>query len=124
MAGDGVRGHRSCNRTRATRDAFGAGQARAAAPAEGGAELEARLLLEVGAGDHRAIHITVAELLERWLEHAGPDLSPSTVHGYRLYIDRNIVPKLGHVRVDKLTIASAPRLMWHRSLGSLIEGSD
>ena len=73
-------------------------------------ELEARLLLEVGAGDHRDIRITVAELLERWLEHAGPDLSPSTAHGYRLYIDRNIVPAIGGVRLDKLTTAMLDRL--------------
>ena len=66
-------------------------------------ELEARLLLEVGAGEHLDTRITVAELLDRWMEHARPDLSPHTAHGYRLYIDRNIVPRLGRVRVDKLT---------------------
>ena len=46
-------------------------------------ELEARLLLEVGAGDHRDVRVTVPELLEQWLEQAGPDLAASTLHGYR-----------------------------------------
>jgi len=68
-------------------------------------ELEARLLLEVSAGEHREARMTVGELLDRWLEHAAPDLSPHTAHGYRRYIDRSIAPRLGHVRLDKLTTA-------------------
>jgi integrase len=68
-------------------------------------ELEARLMVEVGGGDHREARMTVAELLERWLEHAGPDLSPTTLHGYERYIARSIVPAIGRVRLDKLTTA-------------------
>ncbi|MEX0664752.1 MAG: site-specific integrase [Acidimicrobiia bacterium] len=79
-------------------------------PSKEARELEARLLLEVGAGEHRDIRITVAELLDRWMEHAAPDLSPHTAHGYRLYIARNIVPAIGRVRVDKLTTAMLDRL--------------
>ena len=73
-------------------------------------ELEARLLLEVGAGDHRDTRMTLSELLDRWMEHAGPDLSPSTALNYRRYIARSIAPRLGHVRLDKLTTAMLDRL--------------
>jgi integrase len=73
-------------------------------------ELEARLLLEVGAGDHREATVTVAELLEQWLAQAGPDLSPTTLHGYQRYIARSIVPRLGKVRLDKLTTAMLDHL--------------
>jgi integrase len=83
------------------------GQAR---PPKEARELEARLLLEVGAGDHRDVRVTVAELLEQWLEQAGPDLAASTLHGYRRYIRRNIVPTLGNVRLDKLTTPMLDRL--------------
>ncbi len=73
-------------------------------------ELEARLLLEVGSGGHRDVRVTVGELLEQWLEQAGPDLAASTLHGYRRYIRRNIVPTLGDVRLDKLTTPMLDRL--------------
>ncbi|MCJ7436457.1 MAG: N-terminal phage integrase SAM-like domain-containing protein, partial [Acidimicrobiia bacterium] len=83
------------------------GQAR---PPKEARELEARLLLEVGAGDHRDVRVTVGELLEQWLEQAGPDLAASTLHGYRRYIRRNISPTLGNVRLDKLTTPMLDRL--------------
>jgi integrase len=45
---------------------------------------------------------TVADLLNAWFEHARPDLSPKTVRETRGYIDRNLIPALGGVRVDRL----------------------
>jgi integrase len=45
---------------------------------------------------------TVADLLNAWFEHARPDLSPKTVRETRGYIDRNLIPALGAVRVDRL----------------------
>jgi integrase len=73
-------------------------------------ELEARLLLEVRTGDHRDARMTMSELLEQWLDHAAPDLSPTTADGYRRYIDRSIAPRVGGVRLDKLTTAMLDRL--------------
>jgi len=74
-------------------------------PSKAARELEARLLLEVGTGEHRDARVTLTELFDRWLEQAGPDLSPSTALNYRRYIDRSIAPRLGHVKLDKLTTA-------------------
>lgn len=73
-------------------------------------DLEARLLVEVGSGQHREVRITVAELLARWFEHAGPDLSPTTLHEYRGVAERMILPRIGTVRIDKLTPATLDRL--------------
>jgi integrase len=72
--------------------------------------LEARLLVDVGAGEHRDAQVTVTELLEAWLEQAGPDLALTTLHGYQRYIRRNIAPALGNVRLDRLTTAMLDRL--------------
>lgn len=73
-------------------------------------DLEARLLTEAGAGEHREARVTVQQLLELWLAQVGPDLSPTTLHGYRRYIDRLLVPRIGAVHLDKLTTASLDRL--------------
>ncbi len=73
-------------------------------------DLEAQLLLEAGVGEHRQVRITVAELFEEWLAQVGPDLSPTTLHGYRRYVDRLLVPRIGRVRIDKLTTANLDRL--------------
>jgi integrase len=72
--------------------------------------LEARLLVDVGAGEHRDAQVTVTELLDAWLEQAGPDLALTTLHGYQRYIRRNIAPALGNVRLDRLTTAMLDRL--------------
>jgi integrase len=61
------------------------------------------LLVEVARGEHRVGRLSVATLLERWLAHTGPDLSPTTLHSYRSYIDRQLVPRLGSVPVAELT---------------------
>ena len=45
---------------------------------------------------------TVAELLERWFEHAAPDFSPKTVLETRGVLDRYLVPDLGSVQLAKL----------------------
>lgn len=83
------------------------GQAR---PPKSARDLEARLAVEVGAGEHCEARLTVAELLDRWLEQFGPDLSPKTLYVYRGYIDRLIVPRIGTIRLDKLTPAILDRL--------------
>jgi integrase len=45
---------------------------------------------------------TVGELLEAWFEHAHADLSPKTVRETRGYLDRNLIPALGDMRLDRL----------------------
>jgi integrase len=79
-------------------------------PPKAARDLEARLLTEGGAGEHRQARVTVQELLEQWLAQVGPDLSPTTLHGYRRCVDRLLVPRIGGVHLDKLTTASLDRL--------------
>ncbi len=50
---------------------------------------------------HRTTEATFGWLLDRWLDHA--ELSPTTVRGYRSYIDRRLAPALGQVRLRDLT---------------------
>ena len=46
---------------------------------------------------------TVAEFLVRWMEtHAATNTSPRTQQGYRGIINRNIIPYIGHVRLQNL----------------------
>lgn len=57
---------------------------------------------------------TVGELLDRWLELAREDFSPKTTREVVGYIERNLRPALGDVRLSKLTTASLDR--YYRSL--------
>lgn len=54
---------------------------------------------------------TVAEWMTYWLDNiAAAKVRPSTLRGYRTYVDRYIIPLLGSYRIDRLTpehIASA-----------------
>lgn len=52
---------------------------------------------------------TVGELLDRWFEVARNDFSPKTVREVHGFIERNLRPELGHVRLTKLTAASLDR---------------
>lgn len=63
-----------------------------------------RLELEVASGQVSMEDPTVAELLERWMAHL-QDLgrSPATLYGYQRYVDRELVPTIGGVRLSKLT---------------------
>lgn len=64
----------------------------------------AELEVAVAAGRVGADDPTLAELLERWMEHlAGLGRSDSTLYNYRKYIDREIVPALGSNRLSKLS---------------------
>jgi integrase len=65
----------------------------------------AELVHEIGqqaptVGDH-----TVGEALDRWLQQASGDLSPTTLREYRRLIERRVRPALGDIRVGKLTTA-------------------
>ncbi len=61
---------------------------------------------------------TVGELLDRWFELAREDFSPKTTREVIGYIERNLRPALGDVRLSKLTTASLDR--YYRSL--LVDG--
>lgn len=54
--------------------------------------------------------MTVGELLERWLEHATPELSPSTVATTRVVIYTHLVPHIGSLPLRKLTPAKVDAL--------------
>jgi hypothetical protein len=58
-------------------------------------QVEARLLEEVGAGQHRGSRSrTMAELLERWLQWRATvkPIAPTTVASYRAALNRYILP--------------------------------
>jgi integrase len=69
--------------------------------------LRARLLNQVNEGKRPATDATVAQLLARWLEVA--DLAWSTRVTYQGYIDRTILPALGHVPLRRLDTAALDR---------------
>jgi integrase len=62
----------------------------------------ARFVTEVGGGGHGAGDTTLAELIQRWLELVGENLSPSTVRGYERIIRCYIDPAVGKVQLNKL----------------------
>jgi integrase len=70
----------------------------------------AKLETEVGQGLVAAEDITLAELLDRWIEHIdGLGRSPMTLYHYRQYIKRDIGPALGALKLSKLTALDIDR---------------
>lgn len=49
-------------------------------------------------------NMTLSEYLKQWLEHkaAYQNLSPTTLEGYEQYLTRQIEPRIGYIRLDKL----------------------
>ena len=76
------------------------------------------LIVEAERGLATRTTATVGELLDRWLELAREDFSPKTTREVIGYIERNLRPALGDVRLSKLTTASLDR--YYRSL--LVDG--
>lgn len=72
-------------------------------------QLEAKLLLEVAHGQHHTRAVTVGELLDRWLVHVRSSLSPTTMVGYDRCVRLYLRPRLGTVRLDRLTTATLDR---------------
>lgn len=69
----------------------------------------ARLLVEVEERDAPVKgSVTVAELLERWLEHVTPLRQPGTVRGHRTCI-KAVIAELGSLRLNKLTAQDLDR---------------
>ena len=55
--------------------------------------------------------MSLGEWLDRWLEeYAAPSVRPSTLEGYRGYIQRNIKPHLGDKPVGKITAEDIRKL--------------
>jgi Phage integrase, N-terminal SAM-like domain len=69
--------------------------------------LRARLLTQVDEGRRPTTDATVAQLLERWLEM--PDLAWNTRVTYKGYIERTILPTLGHLPLRRLDTATLDR---------------
>ncbi len=64
----------------------------------------ARLEVEVASGRVGPSDPTVTELLERWMEHLERlGRSDSTLYNYRRYINRELGPAIGGLRLSKLT---------------------
>jgi hypothetical protein len=58
---------------------------------------------DVSTGTVRPTDVTVSITLDRWLEVATDNLSPTTLREYRRLIARRIAPALGDVNIAKLT---------------------
>ncbi|MCA1846048.1 MAG: hypothetical protein LC792_23220 [Actinobacteria bacterium] len=69
----------------------------------------AAMVAEVARGGLRDSKASVAELVERWFEHARNDFSPSTERETRAILDRSILPTLGAVPFNRLTVADIDR---------------
>jgi integrase len=79
-------------------------------------QVEARLLEEVGAGQHRGSRArTMAELLERWLEWRPTvkPIAPTTVASYHAALDRYILPALGKLPVRQVDAATLDAFYAH-----------
>jgi hypothetical protein len=61
------------------------------------------LCTDVDAGRFTGNEATVSDLLDRWLDLASEQLSPTTLREYRRLIARRIQPALGQVSIAKLT---------------------
>ena len=55
----------------------------------------ARVVTEVGDGEHVGTEASFADLLERWYERSVADRSPATALAHRSIIDRHLIPTLG-----------------------------
>jgi integrase len=79
-------------------------------------QVEARLLEEVGAGQHRGSRArTMAELLERWLawRPTVKPIAPTTVASYRAALDRYVLPALGKLPVRQVDAATLDAFYAH-----------
>ncbi len=63
---------------------------------------------------------TVAQFLRRWLEEvAKPSLRPSTYAGYKVVIEKHLVPHIGKLPLEKLTPQDVQALLAERSRAGL-----
>jgi integrase len=70
----------------------------------------AQFVAEAARGEHGETTAgTLRELVERWMAHIEPNVSPSTLAAYRIYLDKWILPALGTKKLDKLRPADIDR---------------
>jgi integrase len=71
----------------------------------------AKLETEVAAGKVSFDDPTLTDLLNRWMDHiTSVGRAPTTLYHCRQYIDREIAPVLGAIRLSKLTALDIDRL--------------
>ena len=63
----------------------------------------AEFVAEAGEPRQLATAATVSELFTRWLEHAGDDLSPTTLREYQRLVEKRIEPALGSIALRRLS---------------------
>lgn len=68
------------------------------------------LVAEADRGDAQGTDATFQALTDRWLEQAGPDLSPTTLRRYRDLLRLHILPGLGPAPIHKIKTADLDRL--------------
>ena len=68
------------------------------------------MVAKVSSGNVSTGSETVEELLNAWLDHIGPNRSPTTIRKYRDLADRIVIPELGKVRLKALTARQLDRL--------------
>lgn len=57
--------------------------------------------------------ITVAEWLERWLKEDCADMKPSTIKSYNNIVHHYLIPRIGKIRLDKLSHTDINRMYSH-----------
>ncbi len=67
------------------------------------------MITAVGAGKFGRVDTTVGHLLERWFEQTQTELSPDTVTETGSYLDRIVLPGIGHLPLAKLGPAEVDR---------------
>ena len=70
----------------------------------------AAMVAKVSSGNVSTGSETVEEPLNAWLDHIGPNRSPTTLRKYRDLADRIVIPELGKVRLKALTARQLDRL--------------
>lgn len=99
----------NCNRKR---DRHSEGGFRTRKEAE---ERLAEVVSRVNGGLHVPnVKLTVAEYLDGWLASVRPSLRASTYEGYRILLEKYVVPGIGQTRLQGLTVSQLDR--WYASL--------
>lgn len=65
--------------------------------------VERTLKNDVRDGKLTGSDVTLSEAIAGWLDRAAQDLSPTTVHKYRQYVDVHIGPMIGGIKLSRLT---------------------
>ena len=96
-------------------------QKRVSAPTKRECEARIRDILNQSDMNHSADaqKITYAEYVGRWLESVEPSLRPATFRRYRDMLNRHAVPRIGHIKLIKLSPLDLQRLYADRLASGL-----